>query len=79
MEAINVGLVANIGLKGKEFRGKYQSIPGNYGIFYQNIFEHLRMHVPLFTDASEIINVIRVIKAAYRSQTERAVISFALE
>lgn len=53
---------------------KYPGIPGNYGGFYQNIYEHLRLGKPLKTGASDILNVIRVIEAAYRSQQERRII-----
>ncbi|WP_455587013.1 Gfo/Idh/MocA family oxidoreductase [Bacteroides sp.] len=53
---------------------KYPGIPGNYGGFYQNIYEHLRLGKPLLTGARGILNVIRVIEAAYQSQRERKVI-----
>lgn len=53
---------------------KYPGIPGNYGGFYQNIYEHLRLGKPLQTGARDILNVIRVIEAAYQSQRERKVI-----
>ena len=57
-------------LKGR----RYPGIPGNYGGFYQNIYEHLRLGKPLQTGAHDILNVIRVIEAAYRSQQERKII-----
>ena len=53
---------------------RYHGIPGNYGGFYQNIYEHLRLGKPLQTGAHDILNVIRVIEAAYRSQQERKII-----
>lgn len=53
---------------------KYPGIPGNYGGFYQNIYEHLRLGKPLQTGARDILNVIKVIEAAYRSQQERRII-----
>lgn len=71
--------ILNIDIDGKDLRKKYPSIPGNYGTFYENIYEHLRMHTHLCTDACEIINVIRVIEAAYQSQKQRAVIPFTQE
>lgn len=61
--------------EGKEISGKYPGIPGNYGGFYQNIYEHLRLQKPLLTDARNILNVIRVIEAAYQSQKEERIIN----
>lgn len=59
---------------GKESCGNYPGVPGNYGGFYQNIYEHLRFQKPLLTDARNILNVIKVIEAAYQSQKEEKVI-----
>lgn len=53
---------------------KYPGIPGDYGGYYQNIYEHLRLGKPLQTGARDILNVIRVIEAAYRSGQERKII-----
>lgn len=58
----------------QEVHRKYPGIPGNYGGFYQNIYEHLRLGKPLQTSARDILNVIRVIEAAYQSQRERKII-----
>ena len=58
----------------QEISRRYPGIPGNYGGFYQNIYEHLRLGKPLQTGAHDILNVIRVIEAAYRSQQERKII-----
>lgn len=55
--------------------GNIRVFPGNYGGFYQNIYEHLRLGEALQTGARDILNVIRVIEAAYRSQQEGKVIS----
>lgn len=60
--------------EGKEICGNYPGVPGNYGGFYQNRHEHLRLQKPLLTDARHILNVIRVIEAAYQSQKEEKVI-----
>jgi len=57
-------------MNGIEVRKKYPSIPGNYGGFYENIYEHLRLGEPLKTDARDILNVIKVIEACYESQTK---------
>lgn len=60
--------------QGKELCEKYASIPGNYGAFYQNIYEHLRLQKTLTTDAADVLKVIRIIEAAYQSSKEEAVI-----
>lgn len=62
-------------IDGEEICRKYPGISGNYGGFYQNIFEHLRLGEALQTGARDILNVIRVIEAAYQSQREGKVIS----
>ena len=62
-------------IDGEEICRKYPGISGNYGGFYQNIYEHLRLGEALQTGARDILNVIRVIEAAYRSQQEGKVIS----
>lgn len=53
---------------------KYPGIPGDYGGYYQNIYEHLRLGKALQTGARDVLNVIRVIEAAYRSGQERKII-----
>lgn len=60
---------------GKETLRKYPGVAGNYGAFYQNIYEHLRLRNPLLTNAEEVLNVIRVIEAAYQSGKENHVIN----
>lgn len=62
-------------IDGEEICRKYPGISGNYGGFYQNIYEHLRLGEALQTGARDILNVIRVIEAAYRSQQEGKVVS----
>lgn len=62
-------------IDGEEICRKYPGISGNYGGFYQNIFEHLRLGEALQTGARDILNVIRVIEAAYQSQRKGKVIS----
>lgn len=65
--------------EGKIAREKYPTIPGNYGGFYQNIYEHLRLHKPLLTNAHDILNVIKVIEAAYQSHDEEKIIHLKLK
>lgn len=64
----------NTEINGTEVREKYPSLTGNYGAFYQNIYEHIKEQKPLLTDARQIIQVIKVIEAAYQSSRERIIV-----
>lgn len=61
-------------IDGQEVCRKYPGIPGNYDGFYQNVYEHLRLGKPLQTGARDVLDVIRVIEAAYQSQDGNKVI-----
>lgn len=67
--------ILNIETNGKDIREKYPSLKGNYGEFYQNIYEHIKEQKPLITDARQVIQVIKVIEAAYKSSEERRVVT----
>lgn len=66
--------VLHTDIDGKEFNDNYMSLPGDYGAFYENIYEHLRLNKVLLTGAKENLNVIRIIEAAYQSAQKREVI-----
>jgi predicted dehydrogenase len=50
------------------------TLRGDYGLFYQNIYEHLRRGGTLQTAAKDILPVIGLIEAAYRSSAEGKVV-----
>lgn len=52
---------------GLNIQERYPSIPGNYGAFYENIYQHIRKGETLLSDARGVINVIRLIEAAWES------------
>ena len=54
-------------IKGKLFQGKYETIPGDYNIFYDNLYKAIREGAELLVKPEEARNVISVIEAAYRS------------
>lgn len=56
-------------------REKYPSLAGNYGLFYENIYQHIRHRQPLQTDARDILNVIKVIEAARKSHLTQGVVN----
>ncbi len=60
---------------GHEIRRPYPGVAGNYGGFYQNIYEHLREGKPLLTDARAVLDGIRVIEAAFRSFREQKTVT----
>ncbi len=54
---------------------KYPSLAGNYAGFYDNIYRHLLRHgEPLLTDAADVLLVIRLIEAAWKSSKEGNVV-----
>lgn len=55
-------------------RSKYPSLAGNYNAFYENIYQSIRNKQPLQTDARGILNVIRLIEAAWQSSKEKKII-----
>ena len=59
---------------GQIVREKYPSLPGNYAGFYENIYRHLRLGEPLQTDASSVLDVIRLIEKAYESSRKKEII-----
>ncbi|MDR2499327.1 MAG: Gfo/Idh/MocA family oxidoreductase [Tannerellaceae bacterium] len=54
-------------INGLLFEGKIQTLPGNYGGFYDDIYRALSTDTPPQADAAEALNVIRVIDAAFES------------
>lgn len=53
---------------------KYPSLPGDYNAFYENIYQHIRNKETLQTNARGVLDVIRLIEAAYQSSQEKKVI-----
>lgn len=68
------GLLHTETIEGEEICQKYPGTAGNYGGFYQNIYEHLRLQKGLQTEARTILNVIKIIEAAYQSHAEEQII-----
>lgn len=59
---------------GKNVEGPYETVPGNYLSFYNNVYEALREGKPLAVKASEARDVILLIEACQESsRTRRAV------
>lgn len=52
---------------GQSVRRKYPSQKGHYIGFYEAVYQHLRHHTPIETDARSVLPVIRIIEAAKES------------
>jgi predicted dehydrogenase len=56
-------------IDGKEIREYIDSPPGNYGAYYDCMYEAIRNNAAPPVSAEDGLNVIRIIEAAYRSNT----------
>lgn len=59
---------------GEHIEGPYETVPGNYLSFYDNIYESLRGGKPLAVKAEEARNVILLIEACQESNRKRSAI-----
>ena len=65
---------ANTNINGSHFRGKIETINGNYGFFYDEIYDAIRNGKSPSTAASNVISVIKIIEAAFMSVSEKKAI-----
>lgn len=61
-------------INGKAVRERYKTIPGNYNIYYNNIYQAIRAGQPLAVTAEQAALVVRVIEACMDSSRLRRVI-----
>lgn len=59
---------------GKVIREYITSLNGNYGAFYEEMYEAIRHNKPVPVTPEEGIDIIRVITAAYKSNEEKKVV-----
>jgi len=60
--------------QGLHYKGKIETIPGNYLAFYDNVYEALLHGNELYIKPEEAINVIKIIEAAIKSyETDKLV------
>jgi scyllo-inositol 2-dehydrogenase (NADP+) len=62
---------------GLAIHGKIESLPGDYRIYYKNIYESIQGKEELLVTATQARNVIRIIELAKQSQGEKRTIAFA--
>ncbi len=65
----------NTQLDDLHFHGKTETIPGNYNMFYQNIYEVLRNNKELFVKPEESLQGIQIIEAAIKSNKKKITIN----
>ncbi len=66
--------ILNAANKERSFEGTFQSLPGNYPFFYQNLYEVISEGKELAVKPQEALDVIKIIKAAEKSNRERCVV-----
>ncbi len=57
----------NTNLNGVPINGQVETIPGNYSLFYDNIYEAIRNGVELAVKAEEALNVIKILETCLES------------
>jgi len=67
----------NTSLNGVHFEGKIETIPGNYGHFYSNLYEAIRNGGKLMVRPEEALMTIRILETCLESNRERKTIEFS--
>jgi predicted dehydrogenase len=66
--------ILNIEKNGKQFKSKYETLPGKYEAFYDNIYDCIVHGKELAVKPEEALNVIRIIDAVKKSSDQRKTI-----
>lgn len=64
----------NTDIDGRHVEGPYETVPGNYLCFYNNVYDALSAGTPLAVKAEEARNVIRLIEACQESNRKRSAV-----
>lgn len=64
----------NTDINEMHFRGKVETIRGNYSWFYDEVYDAIRNGKSPSTVASEVISLIKILEAAFKSANEKKVI-----
>ena len=64
----------NINMDGLPFRDKVETVNGNYGGFYDEIYDAMRNGKSPSTAASKVISVTKILEAAFESANEKKVV-----
>ena len=66
----------NTNINGSHFRGKIETANGNYGYFYDEVYDTIRNGKSPSTAASNVISVIKILEAAFESANEKKLFFF---
>ena len=58
-------------IKGEAVKQQYPSLPGNFGLYYQNLYETLVKGAPLNEKAEHGYNTIKLIETAFESSRQK--------
>lgn len=61
---------------GEEVEELVETIPGNYNLFYENVYDVLRNKADLIVKPEEVAGVIRILEACLRSNREKRTVAF---
>ena len=67
--------ILNTNINGSHFRGKIETVNGNYGYFYDEVYDAIRNNKSPSTAASNVISVIKILESAFESAKERKAVS----
>jgi scyllo-inositol 2-dehydrogenase (NADP+) len=56
---------------GKDFEEVIETLPGNYNIFYNNVFDAIRNGTELFVKPEEAVEVLKILEACLQSNREK--------
>ncbi|HSO88772.1 MAG TPA: Gfo/Idh/MocA family oxidoreductase [Draconibacterium sp.] len=56
---------------GKDFEEVVETLPGNYNIFYNNVFDAIRNGAELFVKPEEAVEVLKILEACLKSNREK--------
>jgi predicted dehydrogenase len=59
---------------GKDFEEIVETLPGNYNIFYNNVFDAIRNGAELFVKPEEAVEVLKILEACLKSNKEKRTI-----
>lgn len=60
---------------GENYEELVETIPGNYGIFYENVFDAIRNGAELFVKPEETVEVLKILEACKVSNREKRTVS----
>lgn len=61
---------------GKDFEEVIETLPGNYNIFYNNVFDAIRNNADLFVKPEESVEVLKILEACLKSNRENRTVTF---